>query len=66
MMSTDNRQLISFQVDGRLPKDAYARLDAFNYQLMQGRIYVPISRILLCKCNKPTVVPLDVYNRLKK
>ncbi|MFA7144554.1 MAG: hypothetical protein WC088_04740 [Candidatus Izemoplasmatales bacterium] len=49
MMSTDNRQLISFLVDGRLPKDAYARLDAFNYQLMLGRVCVPISRILLCQ-----------------
>jgi len=34
MILTDNRQLISLLVDGRLPKDAYARLDAFNYQLM--------------------------------
>jgi hypothetical protein len=34
MMSADNRQLISFLVDGKLPKDAYARLDTFNYQLL--------------------------------
>jgi len=33
-MSTDNRQLISFLVNGRLPKDAYAKLHSFNYQLL--------------------------------
>ena len=34
MMRVDNQALRSFLVEGKLPKDAYAKRNTFNYQLM--------------------------------